>query len=428
VIRSPRASCPQWSPARSRRRLIALSLLPLLLGATAPPTTAGKLFPSEIRNKLADAQSYSVIVLAARPKDLELETFLRKSTEALVDPGPLRIDLINGYAVKAKPLVLRRLGALPAVNAVWIIPEEYFDKYLATIRSIEYFVKNVPPPGIIMMFFSPPAESLPIPYREGEPIHLATRKATDAGNLVIMAAGDAGPRAGTLNPWCLARWVVCVGAATADGKKLWERTSRGLPGDPIDQLTVVAPGVDVLTTHPQRIPKTPEMLAAEKRIGFEEIIPPDERPFLTVASGSYLAAAGVGAAASQIFFYLKAALRGQALQRGGDKSILIPYSKPLPPNNARPGDRRRLAGEVKVLAGRPVAVYPAEPSPLIVKQILMDAAVPIPGYREHEIGHGFVSREMIDTLFKDYGFVKPMFVPFGEVGLGISGGSPARRD
>lgn len=373
-----------------------------------------KIFPAEIRGKLSGARTHHVIVLSAGRLDgAAFEAALRQHTVPAF-PGGMenaRLPLIDGYAVKANAKGLAGLARLSGVAAVWVIPESLFADSVRIIKSIDYVVRTVPDPIAINISLGPPAAMLPMPYREREPINLAIRKAAEAGKLVVMSAGNDGPGNDTLNPWCLSPWVVCVGAASADGAKLWEKSSRGRPGDPVYRPGVVAPGIDILTAHPPDIAKTPDQLAAEKRSGFAERVPADKRQLYTVVSGSSFATKYVSDAAAQVFFYLSSARADLAAQGEKDPKIAVMYSHRSLKDRDALVRARRLIGEAKDFESYFMAIYPARPDPLVVKQILLDAALPMAGYREHEIGSGFLNRDLINHHFGQYGLVQPKILP-----------------
>ena len=82
-------------------------------------------------------------------------------------------------------------------------------------------------------------------FDANDPINVASRLAHDGGLAVVFAAGNAGPGNNTLNPYCVAPWVICVAAGNKDGATLADFSSRGIAGDALYQPTLTAPGVDI---------------------------------------------------------------------------------------------------------------------------------------------------------------------------------------
>ena len=82
-------------------------------------------------------------------------------------------------------------------------------------------------------------------FSADDPVNVASKLAHDAGLVVIFAAGNAGPALNTLNPYCVASWVICVAAGNKDGQTLADFSSRGIPGDPMYHPTITAPGVRI---------------------------------------------------------------------------------------------------------------------------------------------------------------------------------------
>lgn len=82
-------------------------------------------------------------------------------------------------------------------------------------------------------------------FDERDPINVASRLAHASGLVVVFAAGNDGPGANTLNPYCVAPWVICVAAGHKDGRTLAGFSSRGIAGDALYRPTLTAPGVDI---------------------------------------------------------------------------------------------------------------------------------------------------------------------------------------
>jgi len=82
-------------------------------------------------------------------------------------------------------------------------------------------------------------------FSPDDPINVASQMAHDAGMVVVFAAGNSGPASNTLNPYCVAPWVICVAAGAKDGKTLADFSSRGIAGDSLYHPTITAPGVSI---------------------------------------------------------------------------------------------------------------------------------------------------------------------------------------
>lgn len=82
-------------------------------------------------------------------------------------------------------------------------------------------------------------------FSPDHPINVASKTAHDAGLVVVFSAGNAGPSPNTLNPFCVAPWVICVAAGHKDGRILADFSSRGISGDSLYHPTITAPGVDI---------------------------------------------------------------------------------------------------------------------------------------------------------------------------------------
>lgn len=69
-----------------------------------------------------------------------------------------------------------------------------------------------------------------------EPIQIATRLVHEHGIPVVVAAGNSGPNEGTAQPLALAPWTISVGATDIFGENLLDSSSRGTPNQLIPTL------------------------------------------------------------------------------------------------------------------------------------------------------------------------------------------------
>jgi serine protease AprX len=167
-------------------------------------------------------------------------------------------------------------------------------------------------------------------FAAGNPINVASKKAHDAGMVVVFASGNEGPGENTLNPYSVAPWVIGVAAGNKDGKTLANFSSRGIPGDALYHPTITAPGVDIVST---RAPNSvlPVLGAID-----DANINPLWIPYYTTMSGT---------------------------------SMATPH-----------------------ISGVAALMLEANPSlgPDIIKDLLIKTATPMAGYGEFEVGAGYV--------------------------------------
>lgn len=169
-------------------------------------------------------------------------------------------------------------------------------------------------------------------YTPSDPINVASKKAHDAGMVVTFAAGNEGPDSNTLNPYSVAPWVIAVAAGTKDGK-LAEFSSRGIDGDPLYHPTITAPGENIVSTRAST-GSAINALAAKDDVTY---IAPPYIPYYTTASGTSMATPHISGVAALML-------------------------------EAKPGI-----------------------NPDVVKDILVQTADPMEGYKEFETGAGYVN-------------------------------------
>ncbi|MEP7009434.1 MAG: S8 family serine peptidase [Acidobacteriota bacterium] len=376
-----------------------------------------KIFPEDRRAEVKVDGAYEVIVLAEAGQVAAAESAVRQHGSAPF-PGGIqraRLELIEGIAAKASGAGIKALAESKGIARIWMVPRDLFENYVRIIQGLGYVVATDPGPGPINLSLGPPSGMLPMPFQEGEPLNLATRRAAAAGKLTIVSAGNDGPKPDTLNPWCLADWVLCVGAAAVVSQKAvpWEKSSRGRPRDSRYRPGVLALGVDVLTTHPSAVPKTEEMKAAERRVGFDRMVAPEKRSAYTIVSGTSFATPDVSKSAAQIVFFLQKALAVAEEEKDkAEPTMATLYTHFRLAERDELVRTKRFAGTIKDVGGAVVAIYPLRPDdPLVVKQILLDAAIPMPGFGTNEVGSGLVTSDHIAKLFGKFGLWDPKLLP-----------------
>jgi len=353
------------------------------------------------------------IVLTKPASEHEVIGRLQNTLDTSIGPpGTENLSLISGFAIVATSDELQRFSDAEPVTAIWQIPEEIYNVYVRIIKSLEDLViSSSNAPGVANISLAPPRQVLSPEFDPAEPIHIATRAAAENNQVVVFAAGNYGPANNMLNPWSVAPWVISVGAASKDGTRLADFSSRGIPANPIYRPTVVAPGVDVIGAHVKGVRKTAKQKEDEKRIGFKKIVPWRRRRWYSVNSGTSFATPEVSRIVLQIIHFLGKMRESTELAKGG----------PLPANatfaqiythdqNAKRDDRvttNRLIGKLDVFGSASTASYPIAASPTVVKQIILDMAIVMPDYQPHEVGAGFVSRELAEHYFGAYGIVDP---------------------
>jgi serine protease AprX len=168
-------------------------------------------------------------------------------------------------------------------------------------------------------------------FDASDPINVASRLAHDGGLVVVFAAGNDGPGTNTLNPYCVAPWVICVAAGHKDGSSLADFSSRGIPGDPLYQPSLTAPGV--------------EIAAARATTG--------------IVTNTFFAVDVIDLGSDAVFY---AAASGT--------SMATPH----------------VSGTVALMLEANPALTPDQ-----VKSALQASATPMPAYERHEVGAGYLN-------------------------------------
>ena len=169
------------------------------------------------------------------------------------------------------------------------------------------------------------------PFDPDDPINVASRRAHDAGMVVVFAAGNSGPDPDTLNPYCVAPWVICVAAGLKDGRTLADFSSRGIPGDPLYHPSITAPGVGIVAARARTGLVLNAFFAADL-------------PSLGTDAIDYLRASGTSMATPHV---------------SGTAALVLQADPGLTPDQ--------------------------------VKSVLRETATPLAAYGEHEVGAGYLN-------------------------------------
>ncbi len=272
-------------------------------------STHGDLAGRVVKNvKLVDTQSVGV----GFNYPINLENL--PNTDLVLGHGTFVAGLIGGSGTRSAG---RFAGVAPDARLVGLSAGDV--TLIHILSGLDYVLSHKAELGIRVLNCSFSANTA---YDRNDPVNVATKMLTDAGVNVVFSAGNTGPGANTLNPYAVAPWVVSVGATDTQGR-LASFSSRGSFGSPLFHPTLVAPGVNVVSTRGLGVPNVTGVLglvdADLERLTLSEI------PFYTTASGTSFSAPQVAGA---IALMLEA---NPNLSPAEVRDILQRTATPLPP-------------------------------------------------------------------------------------------------
>lgn len=331
-----------------------------------------------------------------------------KSKAAPDAPAPVDLPLIGGVAVTLKESDADTLSKQEGAVQVWYIHEDLYPVYVRIIQALQATKASNSPPMLSNLSLGPPNSLMPMVYHANEPMNVATAAMANSGYLMVFAIGNYytpdSPNPGVISPWCRPAWVICAGAASADAKTLYEKSSRGVPDDPHSWPTAVAYGIDVLGPWTTKRQKTEEQERHDEADPNFRKLSKDKQPLYTVMSGTSQAAAQVTRAAAQITYFLTELMARTKDPKEGDK--LFQFTIP-PERYAVISKLTRLTGTVGQTTKDGVEItYTLDMPWKMVKQLLIDTAIPMPGFTPDQVGAGFVDPNYIDKQFGEFGVSK----------------------
>jgi hypothetical protein len=370
-----------------------------------------RLGPEEKREALlaqAD-EAYAFIVRGDAPT-------LQRAVTAHVQGGdpvtPTPLPSVAGVAVRLRVRDAQALCTSQGLVQLWYLHPALADAYVKVMAGIDYAYRTLEPPSVLNLSLGPPVDAMPLPMHDNEPMHEATRVAADKGLMPVFAIGNIGADGESpgSNPWCAPAWVICVGAASADGSSLWDRSVRGNPTDRRTWPDVVAYGINVVSLWPSNLEKSEERRRRDQATPeFLARVRPEDRALYTVESGTSQAVPHVSRAAAQIILFV----RSLAEEKGSQPRDKL-FSLTMPETRWENIGRlqQRLAGEVVHRASGEVEVAYRLVEPWkLVKQLLIDTSRPVTGHALFEAGAGFVDPRFVEAQFGHYGVVDPRIFP-----------------
>ena len=327
-----------------------------------------------------------------------------------VDPAAtdaVELTLINGVAATLNVGAALDLSGRPGIAQVWYLHPDLAPLYVRTIKALQHTVETVPLPAVANMSIGPEPRFWTLEPLEDEPMHAATRASTEAGLVPVVAIGN-NPRAesmpGWMNPWSWPRWVISVGAY--DGQRVADFSARGAPDRPETWPDVVAQGVDVVTTYSTGLAKSARRRRRDEESPlFRRAVPREKWDLYTLESGTSQAASTVSGAAAQIMHFVKETM-ARAPSTDDGRPLFALTADPERRRAAAVADAPRLCGTATVAADGSVTFEyrPATPWKL-VKQVLVDTAVPLDGVEPAAAGAGLVDTDHVKRQFGRFGVI-----------------------
>ena len=186
--------------------------------------------------------------------------------------------------------------------------------------------------------------------------------------------------------------------------------ARGQENESAGWPDVVAYGINVLSDWPSHLTKSSLQLQQDQGSAAWRALPSDQQSSHAVMSGTSQATAQVSRAAAQVVYFFQRAILATRDAKPGDPIFTIQI--PRQEFNVVSRHGRRLTGDVSRSSKDNVEVtYRYDQPWKVVKQILIDTAIPMPEFSPAEVGAGFVAPDYIDAQFGRFNVGQPQILP-----------------
>ena len=300
------------------------------------------------------------------------------------------------------------LPELGGIAQVWYLHPDLAPLYVRSIQALHHSARTLPLPSIANLSIGPEPRFWTREPSEDEPMHAATRAAAEAWLVPVVAIGN-NPRAGSMpgwiNPWSLPRWVISVGAYDGERRRIAAFSARGAPDRPQTWPDVVAQGVDVVGAYPTGLAKSTERRRRDEASDlFRRTVPREKWQLYTLESGTSQAAATVSGAAAQIAHFVQQVMARSSPDDG--RPLFALTAGPERGRAAAAADQPRLCGTSRIAAdGSTEFEYRAAPPWQLVKQLLLDTAIPIDDADPAAAGAGLVDTDYVNRQFGRFGLI-----------------------
>lgn len=320
----------------------------------------------------------------------------------------VELPILNGFVATLQVEEAFKLADIEGIEWIWYLHPDEADLTRNVVQHLSLALDK----GALIanMSLGPPSGLYRTELDFDAPVPRTTLAFARQGRLAVAAIGNTGSTApGSVNPWSTPPWVLSVGAWDHRSSKVWEHSSTGDPQAPHTWPDVIASGVNVIGPMTSTREKTAEERAFDEgNARFRKAVPKEVWGKYTLRSGSNMAASQVSNAAGQVAFFLTEIIKERDPEHG-DRLFSITV-----------GPERITAHDIAIarLTGRATSTadggmeytYWMDQPWKMIKQILVDTALPVADARPWEAGAGLVDPDYIRTEFGKYGISKPQLM------------------